>query len=291
MGVVVQVVEAIAVLIPDLQMLSLSVPALFSLYCVGNTLGLPGTKNTNSALLISFAVGYLVTVALNIFSSLARPVRPSIARLPSRTGYAVRDSLPGVRMGAVARFRFLMRKRQEDRLRKKALLMRYDFEQRAQGLINELSQGQPERLCESYSQVPRHSMLEYEDYNQKTVRCWLRMYRRGRRVVVIATDLTYRLHSGSSITNTIKTVAVEICRQFQIAPWDLVLVEHYDFRGEECAIGLEYSEQFDMVELQWDRRRKEFCDPQWKRLSLGEVEKVTGCFPFGDWCTEAIKCE
>jgi hypothetical protein len=287
---VVQIVEAIAVLVPDLRALVLFVPAFFSLYCVALMLGLFGSRNMHSAFLISLALGYVLSVALNISRSLVWPLRCGIARLLSRTGYTGRNALPKDPTGPVARFRLLQKKRRVDRHRKKALLVRYDFEQRAQEVIGALSQVQPE-LPESYSQLPRHWMLEYEDYNQKTVRCWLRMYPRGRCVVAIATDLTYRLHSGSSITNTIETVAAEICRQFQISPWDLVLIEHYDLRGEENAIGLRHPERFDLVELQWDRRSGEVCDPQWKRLSLEEVERVTGCFQLRDWCTETIRCD
>ena len=156
----------------------------------------------------------------------------------------------------------------------------------------ELAQVRPERVCERYSQLPRRTMLGYEEHNQKTVRCWLRIYPRGRRVVVIATDMTSKLHTGASITNTIETVAFEICQQFQIAPHDLVLVEHYDRRDEYSAAGLgDYAKHFDIVELQWDRRAKEFYQPQWHRLSLMDVERVIGRSPLGDWCTELVECD
>ena len=132
-------------------------------------------------------------------------------------------------------------------------------------------------------------MLEYEDYNQLVCRCWLRMYPRGRRLVAIATDLTYSLSMGASITNAIERVAREVCERFRIRPRDLVLIEHYDWRGTENAPGLgERAEHFDLVDLRWDRKKGRFTDPEWRRLSKSEVEALIGV-PLGDWHTEAVR--
>ena len=70
MEIIVQIIEPTALLVPDLQTLALSVPVIFSLYGVASALGLGGTWDTDSTLLISFAFGYLATVAWNIFSTL-----------------------------------------------------------------------------------------------------------------------------------------------------------------------------------------------------------------------------
>ncbi len=143
-------------------------------------------------------------------------------------------------------------------------------------LLEQMSRGglRPGR----YSGLPEHCILPYVDYNPKICFCWLRMYPRGDRVVVIATDHTLRLSTGASITNAIELVASEICEQHGIRPRDLILIEHYDWRGTEAAAGLgDDAEHFDLVELRWRRRTKEFIDPQWLRLSRSNVEVLIGC--------------
>lgn len=99
MKVIVQVVEAIAVLVPDLPTLGLSVPAFFSLYCGAIALGLPGTKDLDSALLISLFLGYVFTVALNIAGAMTLPARPGLVSLPQwepRVQQLARESAPDV---------------------------------------------------------------------------------------------------------------------------------------------------------------------------------------------------
>lgn len=78
MNFFVQLWEAIAFLIPDLLTLGLVAPAFLSLYCIAKSLDLAGTVDTNSALGISLALGYLVGVALNTMSSLLVPARSRI---------------------------------------------------------------------------------------------------------------------------------------------------------------------------------------------------------------------
>jgi len=129
-------------------------------------------------------------------------------------------------------------------------------------------------------------MLEYRDYNQLVCRCWLRMYPRGRQLVAVATDLTFRLNNGASVTNAIEFVAREICEQFRVRPQDLALIEHYDWRGRDNAAGLgKYAEHFHLVNLRGGRRRG-FTDPEWRRLSKSKVEALIGV-PLSDWRIEA----
>ena len=115
------------------------------------------------------------------------------------------------------------------------------------------------------------------------------MYPGGRRLVAIATDLTYSLSTGASITNAIALVAREVCERFRIRPRDLVLIEHYDWRGTENASCLsERAEHFDLENLRWDRRKGRFTGPEWLRLSKSEAEALIGA-PLGDWHTEAVR--
>ncbi len=78
MGFFVRLLEAIAVLIPDFLTLGLVTLAFFNLYCIAKTLHVAGTLDTDSALQVSLAVGYLVTLAINITGSLLTPARSTI---------------------------------------------------------------------------------------------------------------------------------------------------------------------------------------------------------------------
>ncbi len=53
MSFFVQLLEAIAIVVPDVLTLGLLAPAFFSLYCIAKALGLAGTADMDSALGIS----------------------------------------------------------------------------------------------------------------------------------------------------------------------------------------------------------------------------------------------
>ena len=78
MSFFVQLLEAIAVLVPDFLTLGLVTLAFFNLYCIARTLDVAGTLDTDSALQVSLALGYLVTIAINIVGSLLIPARSTI---------------------------------------------------------------------------------------------------------------------------------------------------------------------------------------------------------------------
>jgi hypothetical protein len=89
--------EAIAVLVPDFLTLGLVTLAFFNLYCIARTLDVVGTLDTDSALQVSLALGYLVTIAINIVGSLLTSARPTIATViqsKSRVEQAGRESSP-----------------------------------------------------------------------------------------------------------------------------------------------------------------------------------------------------
>jgi hypothetical protein len=78
MSFFVQLLEAIAVLVPDFLTLGLVTLAFFNLYCIAKTLDIAGTLGADSALQASFAIAYLVTLAINIVGSLLTPTRSTI---------------------------------------------------------------------------------------------------------------------------------------------------------------------------------------------------------------------
>jgi len=78
MAFFVQLLELVAVFLPDPLTLGLFTLALFNLWCIAKTLHVAGILDTDAALGISLAIGYLITIAINILSSGQAPARPTI---------------------------------------------------------------------------------------------------------------------------------------------------------------------------------------------------------------------
>jgi len=122
---------------------------------------------------------------------------------------------------------------------------------------------------------PISRLFQYEDYNSKAGLFWLRLQQGRDQVIAVVTDLTGRLSNAASVTNSIERIAFEIADQFNIALSDLVLVEHYDHRGRPHGPGLgDDAEHFDLVELRWNRRTKDFYQPRWSRIPKTVVEEL-----------------
>ena len=82
MGVITQLLETTAVLIPDFQVLSLSASVFFGLYCCASSLGFFWAKGVDWGLLSSLLLGYAITVALNVVSFLSSPSAPTAINAP-----------------------------------------------------------------------------------------------------------------------------------------------------------------------------------------------------------------
>ena len=98
MSFFVQLLEVIAIVVPDVLTLGLLAPAFFSLYCIAKALGLTGTADMDLALGISLILAYLGTVAVNIMSVVLTPARSRMTTSSwskSKTDQAGRESLPG----------------------------------------------------------------------------------------------------------------------------------------------------------------------------------------------------
>ena len=98
MSFFVQLLEAIAIVVPDVLTLGLLAPAFFSLYCIAKALGLTGTADMDSALRVSLTLAYLATVTVNIMSVVLTPARSRMTTTSwskSRTDQSGRKSLPG----------------------------------------------------------------------------------------------------------------------------------------------------------------------------------------------------
>src|SRR6516162_6176550 len=121
-----------------------------------------------------------------------------------------------------------------------------------------------------YVQMPASFPFPYIDYSTEVGVCWLRLFRSAhdQRFIVVATDLTSRLHSAATLTNSVELVATEIAARFDYMPWEFQLIEHYDWRGTASAAKRgELSEHFHTVEFEWDEKQREFHAPRWKMTS------------------------
>ena len=83
MSFFVQLLEAIALLVPDFLLLGLVGGGFFSLYCIAKACGLTGDADMDSGFGIALLLAYFVTVAVNILSHLLTPGR---SRITAKSG-------------------------------------------------------------------------------------------------------------------------------------------------------------------------------------------------------------
>ena len=84
-------------LVPDFLTLVLITLAFFNVYRIAKTLHVAGTLDTDSALVVSLALGYIITIAINIVGSLLTPARLTITTVvqsKSSVEQAGRESSP-----------------------------------------------------------------------------------------------------------------------------------------------------------------------------------------------------
>jgi hypothetical protein len=100
MSLLVQRLEAFAVLVPDFLTLGLVALAFFIPFCIAEKLEIAGTLEADWAPGMSLALGYLVTIAINIVGFPQAAARPTITTSsPPESGVeqAGRKPLSGAR--------------------------------------------------------------------------------------------------------------------------------------------------------------------------------------------------
>src|SRR5690242_19108135 len=100
MGFFGQLLELVAVFVPDFLTLGLVASAFFSFCCIARTLDIAGPVDNNLPLKISLVLGYLVTIAINMIGSPQAPSRSTITTSSppdSRVEQPGRESLSGTR--------------------------------------------------------------------------------------------------------------------------------------------------------------------------------------------------
>jgi hypothetical protein len=99
-------------------------------------------------------------------------------------------------------------------------------------------------------------------------RCGLKIVRKQDETYVIATEL-YAKNPGTSVTNCITCLALQLCKDHQINPHQLSIIEHNPDQGSKMDF---YNEMFFRVSL--DYNGTEFENPRWEKISREEVERM-----------------
>lgn len=108
--------------------------------------------------------------------------------------------------------------------------------------------------------------LYYQGYHGCDSHCQLDLYQRSDgKYLAIVTELAD--NPGTSVTNRIEHLATKISVDYQIAPKDLLVIEHY---GEMSYRNPRNQEHHDMVTFQWANNGVAH-KPQWKRVNLEEI--------------------
>lgn len=120
--------------------------------------------------------------------------------------------------------------------------------------------------------------FEYPGYFRKPAHCQLEVYRRESGegyAVVIATELEN--NDGASITNASESLATVVCKQFDIHPSELILIEHYP------ADTVIKEDRYSLVKFsrKWTGKGwNDFSDRDWFPLEKPELERLLGAEVF-----------
>ena len=105
----------------------------------------------------------------------------------------------------------------------------------------------------------------YKPFERFNAHCRLRIYQYNERHVVIATEMAD--NKEIAITNYWPELAHEIAQQYDLNLAQTIWIEHYP-QGDYALAG-ERGDTFDRLTLGGDL-------PQWRRLTLKEVEELVG---------------
>jgi hypothetical protein len=118
--------------------------------------------------------------------------------------------------------------------------------------------------------------------------CRLRIYREGECSLVIWSELAD--NRGMSVTNYAGELATKIVEQYGLEPKQTMFVEHYPAAAYR---EVRREESYDLVVFDWqdvdtvfnpmlwtriagERVKQVASHPQWRRLAVEEVERLTG---------------
>jgi hypothetical protein len=115
---------------------------------------------------------------------------------------------------------------------------------------------------------PRHDIerYAYPGWHGHQSACRLRIWQQERESIVIVTELEG--NPGTSITNRVEALAMQVYREFELWPAFTHWIEHYPPDAS-------YGETFAEVSFTPDPQ-KGLTRPQWRALTRADVERLTG---------------
>ena len=115
-------------------------------------------------------------------------------------------------------------------------------------------------------------MDQYFDYLgiwDSPSKCGLKIHhRKDGKTMAIATEL-YRQNPGTPVTEWCAPLATQIMKSIDCAPENFIFVEHTPDLKSKLTF---YGESFDQLSFKWDGDN--FTNPEWKRLTIEEVDRL-----------------
>lgn len=116
----------------------------------------------------------------------------------------------------------------------------------------------------------KETQFRFKDCFKRPGEYRIRVFERGRKVVVIATDLD----KGPSVTNAAPELATQVITHFNIDPERLIWVEHYPRQDTRAKEGTAIGEEYDLVFFEWDG--EQFRHPAWTYSNRRAIEELIG---------------
>lgn len=113
--------------------------------------------------------------------------------------------------------------------------------------------------------APLTGKFRYLGYHGAMSLCHIKVERRGRSALVVATELPD--NPGTSITNAAEALATGVCRFYNLSPHGLEWIEHYLANGPA-------GETWSLVSFGFDWQRGEFNAVSWAYLDPAAVERM-----------------
>ncbi len=114
--------------------------------------------------------------------------------------------------------------------------------------------------------------FEYPGYFRSKAHCQLDTFTHEGEKFTVAVATELKANEGLSITNGIQYIASVICKQRNLQPKDLILIEHY---GQDTILPERYSlVRFKHTRHDWEGWH--FEDPEWIPINLPEIDRLVG---------------
>ena len=122
-----------------------------------------------------------------------------------------------------------------------------------------------------------NDLYSYSLYWGQIPTCHLRLVKKDNRHIVIATQVSYPINKGVTVTWGWEDLAAQIVEEFHLDPEKTLFIEHWSEIQESGKIL--QRERLDIVGFTWKRQfflwgRKYASDPKWERIQPQKLLKL-----------------